>query len=381
MKRSNTVLSVFNLAPRRVGGMETMMRELSSQLGARGWTSVLCFRSEPVDAVREFLSLPNVRLEVLPELHRWSVACQAQLARMLKRYRAAIAHLNFLDFFAPYAAVARAVGVARVYFTDHISRPENHILQKSGWLKVAAYRAAVPVTKVLCVSDFVRGCWLASGRLPSDRFVTVYNGVDLDRCDRSQAERASFRRRYGLGDGDVAVTQISSLIEEKGCSTVLEAARIVCAASPAVTFFMAGDGPRRPEYEGLAERLGVSGRVRFLGLVEDPVGQGLFSGSDIVCQASRWQEAFGLSIAEAMACRRPVVATRVGGIPELVQEGRTGLLADRGDAAGLAASVMRLVQSPSLRSSLGSAARDRCAAYFDHRAIAAKVIDLYQLPA
>lgn len=368
------------MTPRRIGGIETMARELSLQLGERGWTSVLCFRGEPVEAVQRFLALPNVKLEVLNLVPRWSLSSQRRLVGVLRKHRASLLHLNFLDLLAPYALVARACGVRQVFFTDHISRPERFGFSRAGLLKRAAYRLAAQVAKVFCVSDFVRRCWTSSQVLPSDRFVTVYNGVDLERCRESLRMRDQFRRRLGISPDAVVTTQISSLIPEKGCETFIEAARRVCAVDDNAMFLLAGDGTQRRQYEALAERLGLAARLRFLGLVGDPVGEGLFAGSDIICQASNWQEAFGLSIAEAMACAKPVVATRVGGIPELVDDAVTGILVERGDSEGLARGILELVRGPARRSQLGDAGRSRCERNFDHRANAARMVQLYGLP-
>jgi glycosyltransferase involved in cell wall biosynthesis len=344
-----------------------------------GWQSVLCFRSEPVEAVRKFLQIPNVTLDVLSDVSRWSWGCNRRLSALIGRYRPSILHLNFMDLLAPYAVVARLRGVPRVFFTDHISRPEGYTPQRSQLVKRAAYRMAIPVNKVFCVSDFVRRCWIDSGRLPHDRLATVYNGVDLERCDRSQSQRERFRATHSIVDDAVVVTQISSMTHEKGCATLLNAAKTVVEAAPQIIFLLAGDGKQRQAYQRLASQLGIESRVRFLGLVNDPVGEGLFSGSDIVCQASNWHEAFGLSIAEAMACGRPVIGTRVGGIPELVKDGRTGLLVDRADATALADGILRLSASAELRRTYGEAARWLCREFFDHRANAAKMIEMYGL--
>jgi glycosyltransferase involved in cell wall biosynthesis len=373
------VVSVFNLAPRRIGGIETMARELSLQLGELGWTSVLCFRGEPVEPVRQFLQLPNVTLDVIDYVSRWSWSCNRRLASLIGRYRPSILHLNFMDLFAPYAALARLRGVPRVFFTDHISRSENYASERSSVLKRIAYRAAIPASKVFCVSDFVRRCWIESGRFPDDRLATVYNGVDIQRCDRSQSQRDQFREARSIPEEAIVVTQISSMTHEKGCATLLEAAKWVVQAAPQVMFLLAGDGKQRQEYELMSRRLGIQDRVRFLGLVNDPVGEGLFSGSDIVCQASNWHEAFGLSIAEAMACGRPVIATKVGGIPELVRDGCTGVLVDRANPTALADGLIKLAASADLRQMYGDAARRLCREAFDHRANAAKMIEFYGL--
>ena len=84
--------------------------------------------------------------------------------------------------------------------------------------------------------------------------------------------------------------------------------------------------------------------MTFSGQVQDPLGEGLYGASDIVCQVSRWEEAFGLTIAEAMASARPVIATRVGGIPELVAHGEYGYLVERGDYADLADKIVLLAE-------------------------------------
>lgn len=146
-----------------------------------------------------------------------------------------------------------------------------------------------------------------------------------------------------------------------------------------VHFLLVGDGPERPRYEATVRKMGLSGRVHFTGLIEDPVGEGLFAAADIVCQASVWNEAFGLVIAEGMASSRPVVATRVGGIPELVVDGETGYLVDRDDADALADRISQLVDDTQLRESLGRAGRQVCEELFDQRQHASRLIEQYQL--
>jgi glycosyltransferase involved in cell wall biosynthesis len=372
-------MSVFDLSPRRIGGVETMARELSRQLGNHGWQSVLCFKAEPAGPVREFLSLPNVTICVLNEMARWSVKCQRRFRALIATYRPQIVHLNFIDLLSPFAATARLSGVQRVYFTDHISRPSDYAPLRSSPPKRLAYRLAVPVEKVFCVSDFVRRCWIESCSLPSHRLATIYNGVDVERCEEFRNTRATFRRTHGISEEAIVVSQISSMSLEKGWPTLLHAAQSVLAASPDVFFLLAGDGKRRAEFEQLASSLDLGDHVRFLGLIDDPVQEGFFWASDIVCQPSEWQEAFGLSIAEAMACERPVIATQTGGIPEIVAHRKSGILFNRSDAKQLAESILELCSSAELRNLWGKAGRDICRERFDHRLNAAQTIAAYQL--
>jgi len=108
------------------------------------------------------------------------------------------------------------------------------------------------------------------------------------------------------------------------------------------------------------------------------MAEGVFSATDISCQASRWEEAFGLVLAEAMAFGKPIVATRVGGIPEVVDDGVTGFLVARGDTAALAEKFVMLARDPDLRQRLGRAGRRRAEGEFNLGRNVDLMIDLYR---
>lgn len=372
-------MSVFDLAPRRIGGIEMMARELSRQLGARGWRHILCFKAEPEDGVRAFLQLPNVTICSLERMARWRMECQWRFRRLILQHGPQIVHLNFVDLLSPFAATARLAGADRVFFTDHISRPAGFAPARANLPKRLAYLLASPIAGVFCVSDFVRRCWLEAGVLPADRFVTIYNGIDIDRCETYRNQRATFRRQHGIDDQTAVVAQISSMSLEKGWPTMLNAAKIVLRHNDKVCFVLAGDGALKRKFEELAVELGIRQQVKFVGLLNDPVGEGFFWAADVVCQPSEWQEAFGLSIAEAMACERPVIATETGGIPEIVSHRTSGILVNRGDSKRLAEGILELVASPDLRRQWGAAGKAICRAKFEHTSNAARTIEAYQL--
>jgi glycosyltransferase involved in cell wall biosynthesis len=140
---------------------------------------------------------------------------------------------------------------------------------------------------------------------------------------------------------------------------------------------LVGDGAKRDEYMEQADALGIAGHVTWTGMVEDPFGEGVFAAADLVCQFSRWEEVFGWMIAEAMAHGKPVVATRVGGIPELIEEGLSGYLVSRGDTAAMSERILRLLGDPELRQRLGANGRDTVAARFDLRKNVTQLIGSY----
>jgi glycosyltransferase involved in cell wall biosynthesis len=122
-----------------------------------------------------------------------------------------------------------------------------------------------------------------------------------------------------------------------------------------VQFVLVGEGAYREQYMRAATELGLGDHVTWTGLVPDPFGAGVYDVADIVCQVSRWEEVFGWMIAEAMAYSKPVVATRVGGIPELIDDGTTGFLVARGDTEAIAAKLLTLLGDSELRARMGRA--------------------------
>ena len=135
-----TLISVFGVKPLRIGGTETFARELSLQLGERGWHNVLCFLSEPTAEVRRFLDLPNVSFEVLADSTDGNRDARRNLARIVRKHRPDILHLHYVSFLNLYSWRARFQFVRQVFFTDHHSRPAGYVQSRAPLWKRAAAR-------------------------------------------------------------------------------------------------------------------------------------------------------------------------------------------------------------------------------------------------
>jgi glycosyltransferase involved in cell wall biosynthesis len=205
----------------------------------------------------------------------------------------------------------------------------------------------------------------------------IYNGVDVSRVNANPDLAKAFRRRFSIPDERAVVTQVSWMIPEKGISDFLEMARRVNSQRQDVQFVLVGDGAYRAAYINEAAALGLGDRITFTGMIDDPFGDGVFQAADVVCQFSRWEEVFGWMIAEAMAHAKPVVATRVGGIPELIIDGASGFLVDRGDVENMAKRVLELLAGSPTGSRMGNAGRQTVQAKFNLQTNVAQLLQSY----
>jgi len=375
------VVTVFGLAPRYIGGSENYARELSLQLAARGWNSVLCFLTPPPPEVRQYLDLPNVSIEVLEDADspQPKLATFKKLSRILKKHHAKILHLHLVGFVGLFPWLAKLRSVDRVFFTHHMSHPEGYVAQRAPFWKRQLVRAINwPMSRVICVSDYNQRCIADLDLLPGDRFKRIYNGVDFSRVSPTGTERRkTFRERYGIPAERVVISQVCWIIKEKGVGDLLQAAQIVVQKNSNTHFVLVGEGEPRQEFMRQAEAMGLGSHITWTGLIQDPFAEGVYDAADIVCQASRWEEAFGQVIAEAMACSKPVIGTRVGGIPEVIEDGKTGFLVSRGDVETLAQKILQLAGDPQLRVQMGQAGRELASSRFELGDIVKQVMELY----
>lgn len=180
----------------------------------------------------------------------------------------------------------------------------------------------------------------------------------------------SFVRREIPADGRWQILQACRLIDKKGVGSALRAFTVFAKEFPNSEFIIAGKGPLQPELQSLAQQLGIGGKVHFCGFLSQPDLRELYALSHIFIHPSETQpdhdqEGVPNSVLEAMATGLPVIATRHGGIPEVVTENLNGFLSDERDAESLGRSMVALANSPELYARLGAAARQAVADNFD----------------
>ena len=238
-------------------------------------------------------------------------------------------------------------------------------------------RALRACDRVIAVSHSIRD-ELVQGGLNASKITVIQNAVDLadleTRSRMPSALAASLDKgAAGASARTAIVGSVGRLSRVKNYRLLLEAARLVLRERPA-TFVLVGDGPERAELERAAAALGITGSVVFAGWVDNPYP--LLRAFDVVALTSN-SEGFPVVLAEAMGLERPIVATRVGGVEEIVRDGVTGEVIAPGDATALARALLRLLADPDRRRAFGRAGREIVARDFSRASMLAKLHAVY----
>lgn len=225
---------------------------------------------------------------------------------------------------------------------------------------------------VVAVSEPIRAALTKAGVAPR-RITIIHYGLSNDRSS-SPASAEMLRKKFRLALNDKVIGVIARLSPEKGHHHLLRAARIVGEKDSKARFLLVGDGPLRPVLERDVNALSLGGSVIFAGFQPDM--QSIYSLLDIVVLASL-REGLPLTILEALAAGLPVIATPVGDVPEVVQDGVTGLLVEPGDEVGLAEAILDLLRDPERRTEMGRQGQKLIAERFSAQRMGQQYAEVY----
>lgn len=228
---------------------------------------------------------------------------------------------------------------------------------------------------VITTSQRIADRLVAELGVPRERVSCVATGVDLERFD--PATKATLRRELGLADDVALVGMISVLRSWKGHATLLEAAKLLLAdGKRKVHIAIAGEGTMRVVLPDQIQQAGLADHVTLLGHRTDVPN--ILASLDVLVLPSYAHEGIPQIILQAQAMARPLVATRIGGIPEVVEDGVTGLLVEPRDAGALAAKIRAIMDDPALAQRLGSAGRKQIETRYSLDAMGARLLALYE---
>jgi glycosyltransferase involved in cell wall biosynthesis len=241
------------------------------------------------------------------------------------------------------------------------------------WFAPYLYNRAVD--GVAAISKGVARALVAAG-VSEQRITVIPSGVDCTRfAPPSSEQKAAARRELGLDPDQIAVASVGALELRKGHRYLLDAVGQLRERRPALRGYIAGDGSQRAALEQQVQRLGLGASVRLMGSIGDP--RTLFWAIDIFVQPSV-MEGLGVALLEAMACGLPVIASRAGGMAEVIGDRHSGRLVAAADSGALARAIEQLAAAPATRLSLGAEARIHAVQNFSLEAMAHRTLALYQ---
>jgi glycosyltransferase involved in cell wall biosynthesis len=353
-----------------VGGAEVLAARLARGLLGTHRFVFACL--DGLGPLGEELRGEGFPVEVLGRRPGTDWGCVRRLAGLLRRERVDLIHAHqYTPFF--YGVTARLLcRRPPVLFTEHGRwYPDRRRVKR-----VVANRLLIERRdRVVGVGESVRRALIGNEGIPAGRVGVVYNGIDLSAFSGPAPDRILVRREMGVSDGDLVALQVARLDSLKDHATAVRAFERVARHRPDAKLVLVGEGPEEGAIRDEVRRRGLESRVHLLGLRSDVAR--LLRGADLLLLTSV-SEGIPLTLIEGMASGLPVVATRVGGVGEVVDEGRTGLLAPSGDDAALAALILRLAGDPALRARMGRLGRERASALFSESRMHAAYLQIYR---
>lgn len=356
---------ILLVAPPARGGLARHVISLLAGLKSDGYgVAVACDPEGPIAEAARDRSVSVFEIAISPGgTPPQAALAAARLARAIGEVQAQVVHTHGFSAGLVGALALALASSGRLVATLHNYPPYSEGMQarrrRDRWALRLLFRGA---SRIITVSDALRRDLLAVHPEVADKTVTILNGIDT-RAAPAVAP-ADTRSSLGMPEGTPLVGMIARLAPQKGIRDFIEAARAIVDLVPGAEFLLAGDGPLREEAESVRRELKLEGCLQLLGEVESP--RDLMAALDVLVIASV-SEGSSIVAMEAMSLGRPVVATAVGGVPEVVADKETGLLVEPGDPEALARAVVSVLEQPELAAQMGERARRRAAAEFDVR--------------
>ena len=352
------------------GGTELHLLHLSEQLVKRGHRVTVTARpGKFVEKEAQKRHLPTIPITVK---RQWDFGNARQIRELIRREKFDVVHVHWSTDYVVTPWIARQLGVPVVVMSRHSPYALKSALGKFLYDRVLFDR-------IIALSESVRQTLVGQGMRP-ERVVTIHHGTNTAAFRQTTKSPELVRAEWGIPPETFLVGLAGRIAEEKGWRVLLEAIALAGKSAgdkpppypitlspyhpitPPLYAVLIGDGPQAELARETAQKLGVADRVIFAGFRSDV--NDAINALDTLILASTWAEPCAAVIQQAMALSKPVIGTSIGGTPEMVADGETGLLVPPGDAAALAAAIAALASNPQKRAEMGAAGAARADALF-----------------
>ena len=355
-----------------IAGSERHLLTLLPGLARRGVEPLMLMLEEPGHPADNFaaeMAACGVRVLREPIRGHLDASLGRRLAAHFRTLRPEIVHTHLVHADLYGLPAARRAGVPVAISSRHNDNP----FRRNPLLAAANRCAMRRADRVIAISEALAGFVRDVERIPAGKVITIRYGMHAPA--ETALTRAEARAALGIvGEGPL-IGFFGRLIPQKGVDVLLRAFAALGEAHPTPRLVIVGDGGERAALEALAAHLGLAERVTFAGWQAE--ASRLMPAADVIVMPSRW-EGFGLVALEAMAAARPLVASRVSALPEIVVDGVTGRLVPPDDAAALAVALDGLLGEPAFAAALGAAGRARLETDFAAETMVERTLDLYR---
>ncbi len=372
-----SVLTLIRMNPNKLGALEEYTLRLSGELIERGHFAVVGFSEFPPGWLEEkFRSLGIEVLKINQENGPWTFI--RKVREVIGQYDLNIVHATFYPFYSPLLIAATIGRGCKLVYSDQESRESHPFRGFHGLFRFLRNRFyQTYIDAIIADAQFIKECQIRDHFTKADKVPVIYNGVNLKRFRRGDsAQRSEFLQKFKISPESFVIATIAQCIWQKGLNYLINAAALIVKERPNSIFFIIGDGPERSKLEEQAVSLNLRDNIIFTGPRVDT--ESFLSASDVFALLSVWEEAFAFSLLEAMASSCPIVATRIGAIPESVEDGLTGILVPPREAQAAADAILKLLNDKALRLGMGGAARKRVEDHFSLEHWVDQTIKLYE---
>lgn len=352
----------------KIGGLERIIFEIATKLNKDEYNVNVWCITRGGRIAKELLAA-GINVRILGIDSYYNPLNILRLARYFKRLNPDIVHSHtyFSNTIGRIAGKLAQVSViiTHVHNTYHNYSKRNHLIERV---------LSVNTDKIICCSKAVRNYVLKTEKIEARKTIVINNGIDL-RLFHEQGSGSTLRKSLKMGDNVPVVITVASLTEKKGHRYLLKALKIIKGKCNSLKALIVGDGPLRHELRNIAGEYGLQDSVIFTGQREDI--RELLEISDLFVLPSL-QEGLPLAVIEAMSTGLPVIATAVGGVPDVIDDGKTGILVPFGNLEALSNAVLTLLADPKKKERIGRCGQRAAIDNFGSEKMVAEVDKLYR---